>query len=605
MKLTKNTFLVFLFGILATSVLVVKIFPDYYLIPKQLYFLFLSVIIFIFLGISGIFAIGNKTLIFDKVDLAIIAYSIYIPLNYVFFKGISDVEQELYVILFCSGFYFFIKGCFKRFQNQKVLKYLIAILFLFPFFQSIYGYLQLLAILPNYIQEYKVGGSFGNSGIFSNFISVIVPLALSVAIFKNYQKPFRVFAWIVFFFTLIILIFTNSRTSWLAVFIGIVLVISFRLKIWSTLLKAKMFIKLPVFLLSTLLALFILVQLYHYKKDSSEGRYFVWQNTLKGIAETPVFGTGFNTFSHEHNIRQAEYFKTHPDDVKTGYLADNIIFAFNDYLQLASETGLVGLLLFLAIIFLAIKAYFKSTHTDEQGNELLFPFFASFVVILVSSFVSYPLQEISIYLYFMILLAVISSGNNNQVYTIRLNAFAVRPLLIITVIFFLIFINTEVKRLKSNLEWGEASENILKGKTDEALKLYNNAIPDLQYSGAFLYNLGAELSKLGLFEESLDVLSACEAKINDADFYVFLGNTFEGLGKFDEAEQAFTRASFIIPHKLYPRYRLAKLYIKKNETELAIKIAKSVVVAKPKVVNSLSTQIQQELEQLISKYSNH
>lgn len=66
---------------------------------------------------------------------------------------------------------------------------------------------------------------------------------------------------------------------------------------------------------------------------SGASRSAVWRDTLAIFKDFPYFGTGLGTFSHIFPV-----YKTVPI---TGFFTH----AENDYLQLASETGIIGVLL--------------------------------------------------------------------------------------------------------------------------------------------------------------------------------------------------------------------------------------------------------------------
>ncbi len=68
------------------------------------------------------------------------------------------------------------------------------------------------------------------------------------------------------------------------------------------------------------------------------GRFLIWERTWALIAESPWLGYGLGSFSLIFPSRQ------HPLDGSAGFMAHN------DYLQLWLETGLPGLVLFLAVL---------------------------------------------------------------------------------------------------------------------------------------------------------------------------------------------------------------------------------------------------------------
>ena len=75
--------------------------------------------------------------------------------------------------------------------------------------------------------------------------------------------------------------------------------------------------------------------------EDLKGRWMIWANTLQIVKDFPLFGSGLGTFGHIFPM-----YRSFP-------LRGTVTHAENDFLQLASEVGLVGLTLIL-ILFLIL-----------------------------------------------------------------------------------------------------------------------------------------------------------------------------------------------------------------------------------------------------------
>ncbi|MGI9534594.1 MAG: O-antigen ligase family protein [Thermodesulfobacteriota bacterium] len=73
------------------------------------------------------------------------------------------------------------------------------------------------------------------------------------------------------------------------------------------------------------------------------GRTHIWSDSIRIFLDFPIFGTGLDTFKYIY----AKY--------KTIEIASSINFAHNDYLQLLVETGIIGFLLVLILLYKFIK----------------------------------------------------------------------------------------------------------------------------------------------------------------------------------------------------------------------------------------------------------
>jgi O-antigen ligase len=157
---------------------------------------------------------------------------------------------------------------------------------------------------------------------------------------------------------------------------------------------------------SAVLAVTIAFGLYTLKKDSANGKLFIWEVTLGKIAEKPLFGHGVGRFAAEYNNWQAGYFQEHPGQAEgiRGWVAGNTRYCFNEFLEIASETGTVGLALFLVLI--GISVYWANKEKGSRNNRFISPFILSFLILMC---VSFPLYNLSFTILFFIGLALISA----------------------------------------------------------------------------------------------------------------------------------------------------------------------------------------------------
>lgn len=593
--------------LLIVSLLFSNSFTDVYILPKEFYILiFISVFLVLYSIWLLVFNKEEPVIKFDIVDFLFLLYAVYIFIQYLLVKGFSNIEQEIIIAGYYFVFYFFIKQVLVSKTYGLNLYYLLPMILIFPFLQAIYGFLEYSGIVSRN-EFFDIGGSYGNPGAYTNFLIASYPLAFGLLIFNN-KSDFSGWHWFLilatFIFVTLILPLSHSRTAWISAFTCITFLLLFKYQIFQKLLYSKY--KWIIMISLSILLVFSMIQLYQYKKDSSSGRLFIWELSLKSISENPIFGKGFNTFIHSHNIQQANYFKSHPDDIKTGYLADNIIFSYNDFLNIGVETGLTGLLLFLAIIGVIIFLFIKERKNYLKDKGILVPVFFSFLIILMSALFSYPFRSIPVNLYFLLFLAILSSGLTNKRKIISICKQRYKVLALFLLIISVVVLQLEIKRCKSNLKWGEAAKYIRTEKQQNALAIYKEIYSDLRYNSNFLYNYGAELSLIGQYQKSIELLKECEQKLNDADVYTYLGNSYEGIGMVNEAEKSFEQASYIIPHKLYPKYRLVYLYANMNQIDKALEMANKVLKMKPKIESDITRKLKIDIQHFIkSVKENH
>ena len=90
-------------------------------------------------------------------------------------------------------------------------------------------------------------------------------------------------------------------------------------------------------------------------------RWTTWEDTLKVVKDYPILGTGLGTFSQIFPM------------YKSFHIRRFVSHAENDYLQLASEVGLIGLgILLILFIFLFVRAVsgIRSMSSTDSGRYI-------------------------------------------------------------------------------------------------------------------------------------------------------------------------------------------------------------------------------------------
>ncbi|MCF8360973.1 MAG: O-antigen ligase family protein [Prolixibacteraceae bacterium] len=90
--------------------------------------------------------------------------------------------------------------------------------------------------------------------------------------------------------------------------------------------------------------------LYHFKKDSADGRMLIWKVTSNIIKDYPLLGIGQNMFKAHYMDYQAGYFRKNPGS-KYETVADDNQYAFNEPLNIWAENGAVVVLLMGGLLF--------------------------------------------------------------------------------------------------------------------------------------------------------------------------------------------------------------------------------------------------------------
>jgi len=486
--------------------------------------------------------------------------------------------------------------------NKKTIIFIIGGFLFIGIAQSIYGFLQLKGLLPTLQKQFQIPGAYGNPGPYSNLIVVLLPFALT-ALFYAEKKSFRTYAMISFAIMMLVLPFTRARAAWIAAFICISYILFIRFDLNKAISKwfRSLWIKVAVLVGIVVVLCIFAVYLFRFKEESASGRIFIWKVTTQMIKDKPLFGFGYDSFSAAHNNYQAKYFTLHLNADNEAALADGVNYTFNEYLQTTAETGIIGLIVLLILLgFTFYKTSIIDNADIKYANYFLLAAKVSLMVFWIEALFSYPLRSVPSNVFFIVMLAVISANAPITLKTIKLREKKRKIFSIIGLILIGFFINNQFTKYNATREWLTAFQILHAGQKEEAVRLYEKLYPTLKYNQYFLFNYGAELSTIGNYIRSIEVLREAEPRVDDSDEYIYLGNSYEGIGDLNSAMKCYRQASVIIPIKFYPKYRLAKLYEKTGRTQEAVSLAKNILNMTVKVPSVIITNIRNEMQILIN-----
>jgi len=584
---------------------------------KMFYFYAVNALLLLSIAFYLVFKKKSIAITLSLLDILILLY-----LGYNFLRLLttdySSFQDDYFIWLVLLTILYFLWKYFMTFDgNHKVNKsaiILFTVFLLSGLLQAIYGIMQLYNISPGIASnQFKVIGTLGNPDYFAGYLVSVAPFALGIFLLSKNQKIFTKFfiiiALISFLGCLFILPSTLSRASWLACSVGIAFILwqkyhfTEKLKvIFNT--KVKM---VSVVAMSLIIFLVIIAGIYQIKPESAFGRLLLWKVSLNMIEENPLVGVGFNKFDVAYNNYQADYFAKGNGSNTEKLLADNVRHAHNEYLQLGAEIGLIGLLIFLGIIFSAFK--FSVINNDlitvKQLTERVIINIsakAGFIALLIFALFSFPLHILPNLINFVFLLAVTSKTNGPVI----VKEFTLNNLVIKLSAIFVIAITSffAVKYLhiyETYFKWNDAFIAAKSGYFDIAEKEYENLFPELKYNGEFLFFYGASLSAVGNYNKAIKFLEPSKKKFSDPNLYITLGQTYGRLNDFNKAESNLLQASNITPYKLFPKYLLAKLYHNSNMTEKAISMANEIINLETKIKSTAANEIKIEMKELIEK----
>ncbi len=541
-------------------------------------------------------------------------------------------------------------------KKQHIFSFIHFFFFSFilsGFLQAVYGLLQLYGVFPSHHNLFKITGSFFNPAPYALYLAVVFPVALGKVLFNernerietnernernerneenekiekkdisNISSFFHSFIhslnlpsfisslnYYLSFATviaiLLVLPVTMIRASWLGALAGSLVVLQYK---YHYLQGINHFLKSPFrrimgAILTIIVVTLIGTGIYLLKKDSANGKLFIWEVTLGKIAEKPLLGHGLGRFEAEYNNWQAAYFQNHPEEMnsKKGWVAGNTKYAFNEFLEMAAEVGITGIIVFVAVIisvFYFIPSCFHSFKNSNFYNVLLF---SSLVSLLCCAAFSFPFYSISTLVLEFALIGIITISSNAvlvlKTHSLPLHLSLATMLFAVSIPQFGI-----LQKTPCFSKWNEANHLYAMSDYDAANSRFKDIIPSLAFKGELWQQYGKSLQMDGNNEESFIVLEKAALYTSDYILYTTLGDAYKGIMQYGKAESAYQQASYMEPNKLYPCYLLAKLYDDSGQRLKAVKTAARLLDKNIKVQSTAIEEIRIEMKSIITKYS--
>jgi len=542
------------------------------------------------------------------VDLLLITFGVEVLyINYFIFQNAISTKWILLMHLMILFFYFRV-----FLQDKKLRFYLLLYLILTGLVEAIWGLSQLYGFSPSYHSVFKLTGSFFNSGPYSGYLTTVAPIALyqtlkdSIVLkkkfFCDYFLLYIRFILSILTFASIILVLpaTMSRAAWIAMVISCFFVVFFyylqKEHIKEYLIKRLKKVIFLTFIVIVLVTM-SLVEIYHLKKDSADGRMLIWKTAIQLIPKNPM-GVGIGHFSGAYGSEQAVYFKSGKQSKHEEFIAGNPEYAFNEYLQIIIEFGIVPAIVLFVSFFLIVYLGIKRKAIPETGG---------LVSLLIFAFMSYPFNLLPLLIVLVFLMALILSKKSYvKVENVTEKGFTLNwKFVIFMLIIFcsVLFVSLyhQLPAYKSYQEWNKLKMVESVDSYPEMKKDYEKIYPNLSDQTQFLFEYAQCLSKVNEYKQSNLILKQAIKISCDPMLYNILGKNYQRLGNYKLAEQNFFISSHIVPNRIYPYFLLSNLYSENGKTDSAILMAKKVLEKKPKVQSTATKEMKVEMKKMVEK----
>lgn len=447
-------------------------------------------------------------------------------------------------------------------RREVAERIVVSALSLWLAYESVLGIMQLHGIAISHNSMCPMTGDFANSGPYGGFLAVCIAVVFAAA--WRWRDSGSLYDRILFWLSsvsgclgIVVLPASMSRAGFVAL---VVSAVAFALI--DT--ESKSYFKSHKWLILSVVAVAFVVGAgaFCLKKDSALGRFHIWEMELRAIADKPLTGHGFGKALGAYGDAQAEYFEAEERSQERVRIAGCPEYAFNEYLRMGMEFGILGLLLSVAVIVLGTMMLCRSDSSLTFGLVAWGTF----------AMASYPLDVWQLRLLLGVFLGA-AVGQNMKVGK-RTRLILASTFIVIATGLMLIWLPENRQRKYAEGKWLEERRftnfGIFDGMADRLAILY----PQLRRNFRYLYDYGYALHKECRYEESNVILREGALISSDPMFYNIIGKNHEALGDYDLAERNYIHSHNMVPSRLYPYILLMEMKERQGNTEQALAYAR-------------------------------
>ena len=454
-------------------------------------------------------------------------------------------------------------------SNLKIRKEWIYYWLISAFISSMIGFFQYLG--P---KHYAIS-TFGNPNFFAGHILMPMCIGFSLLFSEDFRDEQKFLSLIFLTFGTITLLFTKSRAAITGLFFGIATV-------FFILNKGKR-IKWAGFLV-----LFLILGILSpviYKEFMTNIRYYIWAGTINLIKHRPFTGWGFGQFIFYYfYFRKREYFLQPESTPVTNH-------AHNEYFEILSELGVIGLFLFLFLIYKILNKYFRKDYKIE--NKIIAGFIGGIFAVMVDNIFSTNLRNPSTAMYFWFLLGVLNNPNNKKEFSLNFSKLLYSTILFTSFVMSVFYSNYRVLPevyLKRGI-WAKDSKNYKKAIENYevvcALNPYNYTA---WYKLAYVYGMIGNYKKAEKIYLYINRIFPHFAKTDTN-----LGTVYLKMGNYKEALKYYLFAEWLNPYDKDVLCSIASIYlVYYNNVDEAVKYLKRVLTLDPE--NRYANKVIKELK---------
>ena len=235
--------------------------------------------------------------------------------------------------------------------------------------QAIFAIAQQIGIAESNHVLFNITGFMGNPGQMGGvqaiaFISTLLLLQQN----NNWHYCYKLPACIIALIILYSILLSKSRSAFIALFIGLIILFYRQVKIHIKR-NRTLGVIMSIFFVA------IIAFMYFQRTESVHARLLIWRICMNMIADKPLFGFGTYGFNRYYMLYQAEYFKNNPNSTFI-HVADNAAYPYNEFIHIIINQGMVGLILFIIFIYTTFRTVDNIRATAPLVTLIVFSCFS-------------------------------------------------------------------------------------------------------------------------------------------------------------------------------------------------------------------------------------
>ena len=532
-------------------------------------------------------------------------------------SNMEMMNTKIFLLVIISFFFFDI--FFRHYKNaNKIFQFIIIA---FALLEVIWGYCQLYAYIPDIQKEVNLKGSLINRSSYAMLLAITAPMALywTITLFKKVKSQCAHFFTeieeehvraaiideiLLFLLSILgligilsILPFTKEPAACFIAGVSCLFILYFKLNIHSFVKNTfqrnhKRTVAFGISLLFVVSG--ISSVLYQLHKDEINEYLLTWKISLQILEENPVFGVGIGNFPKAFGDAQTNYFEQGEHADQEIALAANPNRPINDFIQITTETGLIGILLFIGLLVSILFSSFRYLSKHPENLSVM----GALIAFILAGFIGSPTQSLSLSILLVLLLALETSSTQPNKRKLPRILPAMVSLVLVSIVISVIY--PQFTMYKAYKQWAH-------GRLYYKMKIYATAakiyapLANTLNNPYFFLEYGYALSQTGQHKESIAVLQRVAHSLPDPRIYNHIGKSFQALGEYKLAEQNFQKAHYMVPNLVTPNFLLAQLYHEMGLRDKTLECARQVIIQKDNEESEETQYMKIQMKQLIQQ----